>query len=182
LKQIFTFENINIKTNAMKKIIMGLTLSMLLACSGNQTNNSAENTSGELLQDTIVPQTVTEKEPESDSLLPAPTPTDIKVEPKQVIADGRYRFEMSFAEKQGQSMGEKVTIIIKGDSIRVVYEGDGNLKLPKGSVLDEGILLKHKSGVWIIAHNAKDANLEIVGGCSGGPATVDLKNKKFGTC
>lgn len=95
--------------------------------------------------------------------------------------EGTYRYEMSFAEYQGKSMGEKVTVMIEGDRILVIYEGDGTLTAEKGAVLDEGMLLKHKSGVWIIGHDAADVLLDEVGGCSG-PNVVDFENKKFITC
>ena len=101
----------------------------------------------------------------------------------EIPPNGRYIFDMAFAEWQGRSMGEKVTIIIEGDSIKVIYEGDGSLTLTEpGEIIEEGKLLKHKSGVWIISSNPEDINLDEVGGCSDGPRTIDFKNKKFWTC
>lgn len=80
-------------------------------------------------------------------------------------------------------MGETCIVKIKGDSIKVIYDGKGNLSLSKkGDVLDQGVIMKHKSGVWIIGHNKKDKNLEEVGGCSDGPSEIDFKKKLFWLC
>ena len=79
-------------------------------------------------------------------------------------------------------MGEKVTVVIQGDSVKVIYAGDGKITAEKGEVLDEGIILKHKSGDWIIARGREDVNLEEIGGCTGGPSIIDFKNKKFWMC
>ena len=97
--------------------------------------------------------------------------------------DGTYRFDVAFAEWEGKSMGEKVTVVIKGDSIKVVYEGDGNLtNAKKGDVFSKGILLKHKTGVWIIGKSKSDAQVDEIGGCSGGPTTIDNKSRKYWMC
>ena len=102
--------------------------------------------------------------------------------PEAIPPDGEYRFDIAFAEWEGKSMGEKVTVVIQGDSIKVTYEGDGTLTAEKGEVLDEGVILKHKSGDWIIAQAKGDVNLEEVGGCTGGPSVIDFKNKKYWMC
>jgi hypothetical protein len=97
--------------------------------------------------------------------------------------DGTYRFDVAFAEWEGKSMGEKVTVVIKGDSIKVVYEGDGNLtNAKKGDVLDQGKIMKHKTGVWIIGKSKSDAQVDKIGGCSGGPTIVDFKSRKYWMC
>jgi hypothetical protein len=97
--------------------------------------------------------------------------------------NGKYRFDMAFAEWQGQSMGEKVTVIINDENIKVIYEGDGQLTQSKISdVFEEGIIMKHKSGVWIIGKQPSDAQLDEIGGCTGGPTIIDFENKKYWTC
>lgn len=101
----------------------------------------------------------------------------------EIPKDGQYRFDIAFAEWHGESMGEKVTIVIKGDSIKVVYEGDGQIcEKGKKEVIEEGIIMKHKSGDWIIGKDPNDVNLDEVGGCTDGPAVIDFKNKKFWMC
>lgn len=134
-----------------------------------------------------------------DSFLPKKIPNTVAIKDSPVLkfvptkqkpskkigehpADGKYRYDMAFAEYQGKSMGEKVTVIIKGDSIKIVYEGDGKLRVAKGAILSEGIIVKHKSGVWIIGRSIKDAELDEFGGCSGGPVVIDFTRKKYITC
>ena len=166
----------------MKQILCLITVSLLISCADSpSTNNSVEK---DLVQsDTVYQQDEDlNNNPIIDSSVIVPVKKETNESHESVPADGTYRFDMSFAEKKGQSMGEKVTLIIKGESIKVVYEGDGNLKLVKGTVLEEGILLKHKSGLWIISHDKKDALLDQIGGCSGGPTVIDFKNKKYLTC
>ena len=98
-------------------------------------------------------------------------------------SDGKYRYDIAFAEWGGKSMGEKVTVIINKGTIKVIYEGDGQLTLTKkGEILDEGKLLQHKSGVWIITTDKNDINAEEVGGCSDGPSVIDFEKMKFWMC
>lgn len=100
-----------------------------------------------------------------------------------IPSDGKYRYDIAFAEWGGKSMGEKVTVIIKEGTIKIIYEGDGQLTLTKkGEIIDEGKILKHKSGVWIIGTDEKDVNIEEVGGCSDGPRIIDFEKMKFWMC
>ena len=96
--------------------------------------------------------------------------------------DGTYTFAIAFAEWQGKSNGTTCTVIIKGDSIKVVHNGTGNLTGKKGDILDEGIIMKHKSGKWIIGHNLKDKDAKEIGGCSEGPSVIDFNSKRFWSC
>lgn len=147
----------------MKKTSFILLTSILFSCSSEADKASIENNEGsEVLTDNHNRAT------EKDSLTIPP--------------DGEYRFDVAFAEWEGKSMGEKVTVVIHGDSVKVIYAGDGKLTAEKGEVLEEGIILKHKSGDWIIARDREDVNLEEIGGCTGGPSIIDFKNKKFWMC
>jgi hypothetical protein len=96
--------------------------------------------------------------------------------------DGTYTYSIAFAEWQGKSLGATCTVIIKGDSVKVVHNGKGNLTGNKGDIIDAGIIMNHKSGKWIIGHNAKDKNATDIGGCSDGPRVIDFKNKKVWSC
>jgi hypothetical protein len=101
----------------------------------------------------------------------------------EIPPNGKYQFDIAFAEWQGKSMGENVTVIINDKSIKVIYEGDGQLAhLKKGDVIDEGTIMKHKTGVWIIGKNPSDIQLDEIGGCAGGPAVIDFKDKKYWMC
>ncbi len=166
----------------MKKILCLITVAILISCTNNPgTDNTEENNIEQ--SDTVYQQDEDlNNNPTNDSSAILPVKKETAESLDTFPADGVYRFDMSFAEKKGQSMGEKVTVIIKGESIKLVYEGDGNLKVAKGTVLEEGILMKHKSGVWIIGHDKKDALLDQIGGCSGGLSVIDFKNKKYLTC
>jgi hypothetical protein len=117
---------------------------------------------------------------ENDSLVSWPNQMDYQSE---IPESGEYVYDMAFAEWQGKSMGEKVTVIIEGASAKIRYEGDGNLTLSKkGDILDSGLLRKHISGSWIIAGSEMDIYAEEIGGCSSGPTIIDFKNKKYWTC
>ena len=97
--------------------------------------------------------------------------------------DGTYTYFIAFEEWQGKSLNATCTVQIKGDSIKIINNGTGNLSGKKGDIIDEGILMKHtKTGKWIIGHNVKDKDAKEIGGCSNGPAIIDCKQKKFWSC
>lgn len=98
------------------------------------------------------------------------------------LTDGTYVFDVAFAEYQGKSMGVQVTVVVSGDAIKVTYEGQGDFSAEVGEVLDEGVIMKHKSGVWIIGTEPSDKDLDEIGGCTGGPAIIDFQNKKYWMC
>ncbi|MBR9860213.1 flagella basal body P-ring formation protein FlgA [bacterium] len=113
----------------------------------------------------------------TSTLTHANTPAD------SIPPSGTYRYDVAFAEWNGVSMGEKVTVIIKGDSIKVIYEGDGQLtNTVAGEVMEDGVLRRHKSGVWIISSKEDDVEIEEVGGCTGGPTVIDFEEKKYWLC
>ena len=97
--------------------------------------------------------------------------------------DGTYTYSIAFAEWQGKSLGATCTVVIKGDSIKVIHNGKGNLTGNKGDIMDEGIIIKHtKTGKWIIGHSSKDKDAKEIGGCSDGPSIIDFKRKKYWSC
>ncbi len=97
--------------------------------------------------------------------------------------DGIYTYALAFEEWQGKSLGATCTVQIKGDSIKIINDGSGNLTGKKGDIIDEGILMKHiKTGKWIIGHSVKDKDAKEIGGCSDGPSVIDFKRKKFWSC
>jgi hypothetical protein len=146
----------------MKYLTPVLIVILLTSCA-----DSTKQSSGIVKVDTLAEKLFAAEEYLSDTIPP----------------DGTYRFDVAFAEWEGKSMGEKVTVVIKGDSIKVVYEGDGNLtSAKKGDVFSEGILVKHKTGVWIIGKSKSDAKVGEIGGCLGGPTTIDFKYRKYWMC
>ena len=97
--------------------------------------------------------------------------------------DGVYTYTIADEEYGGKSLGATCTVIIKGDSIKIVHNGKGNLTGEKGDILDEGIIMKHKnSGKWIIGHHPKDIYAKEIGGCSEGPSIIDFKHKIWRSC
>lgn len=100
----------------------------------------------------------------------------------QKPVNGTYTYTVAFAEWNGKSNGATCPVKIKDDSIMVIHNGTGNLTGEKGEILDRGIILKHKSGQWIIGHSVKDKNAKEVGGCSEGPGVIDFKGKTFWLC
>jgi hypothetical protein len=118
----------------------------------------------------------------NDSLKPWSKFKRLKSSQNEIPASGTYQFDAAFAEWDGKSMGLKLTVIINGDSVKVIYEGQGSLTAEIGEVIDEGIIMKHKSGEWIIGNQISDKDLNDVGGCTEGPAIIDFKNKKYWLC
>ncbi|NLR95177.1 hypothetical protein HGP29_28545 [Flammeovirga sp. SR4] len=109
--------------------------------------------------------------------------SEIKGTLNEIPPNGNYLFDVAFSEWNGKSLGEKVTVIIKNGSVKVIYTvGEGNLTAKIGEVLDQGIIFKHKSGVWIIGKDESDKSIEEIGGCTGGPTIIDFKNKKYWMC
>lgn len=97
--------------------------------------------------------------------------------------DGTYTYKIAFAEWNGQSLGNTCTVIIKGNRIKVLHNGKGNLDGKKGDVITGGLIIKHKkTGKWIIGHTKSDADAKEVGGCSGGPSEIDFNHKIFWLC
>ena len=96
--------------------------------------------------------------------------------------DGTYTYKIAYAEWNGRSLGSTCTVVIKGDSIKVVHNGN-DVSGTKGVIFGEGIIMKHKkTGKWIIGHSPKDVDAREIGGCSEGPTIIDFKNKKWWTC
>jgi len=166
----------------MKRITFIITALIILNSCSNKTKRqegeTADNTPHKIVQtvDTIEESTTINTEQIIEY-------SDYENDSNEIFPNGRYRFDIAFAEWQGKSMGEKVTVVINRDSIKVIYEGDGQLALTrKGEVIDQGQIIKHKSGEWIISNEPGDKELDEVGGCTGGPAIIDFKNKKYWMC
>jgi hypothetical protein len=95
--------------------------------------------------------------------------------------DGKYTYKIAYAEWQGKSLGATCLVVIKGDSITIL--NDGSTSGEKGSVLDQGVILKHqKTGKWIIAHSPQDKFAKEIGDCSGGPGIIDFKHSVVQSC
>jgi hypothetical protein len=97
--------------------------------------------------------------------------------------DGTYTYSIAWQEWGGKTLGATCTVIIKGDSIKVIHNGNPNVTGKKGSIYAQGIIMKHKkTGKWIIGRTEKDKDAKEPGGCDDGPAVIDFKNKRFWSC
>lgn len=77
--------------------------------------------------------------------------------------------------------GTELQATIDGRHIELVNIGNSTV-FPKG-VIEDGVLSWHaRSRQWIIVSAPGDARAEDVGGCSGGPAVVDLVARIYWTC
>ena len=162
------------------KILVILTLILLNSCS-NQTALDKEGIVDTIrLQTVELVDTVKELETTSDDHIIDYAEFDSDL--NEIPPNGKYLFDIAFAEWQGKSMGVKVTVMIKDDTVKVIYEGHGALTAEIGEVLDEGVIMKHKSGEWIIGAEPSDKELDEISGCTGGPAIIDFKNKKYWMC
>lgn len=96
------------------------------------------------------------------------------------IPQGKMIYELYFAEFGGRMGNLPVEIVIIGNKIRV-YNNMEN-PLTGGSVIVEGILVKHKSGKWIISERETDRDSEEIGGCTDGPVPIDFVTKIIEWC
>ena len=72
------------------------------------------------------------------------------------------------------------SVKIHGNRIEV-YKNE-NTNISGERLIVKGILVKHKSGKWIIANSESDKNAEEIGGCTGGPIPIDFKSKVIEWC
>lgn len=90
------------------------------------------------------------------------------------------KYELFFAELGGRIENLLVEIQIIGNKI-IVYNNEKK-PLTGGKIIIEGILLKHKSGKWIIGYTEKDQDAEEIGGCSNGPIRINFEPKIIEWC
>ena len=99
----------------------------------------------------------------------------------QIPKSGTYIYKISFAESNGKLTGAKCKVIIDNNKIKIINIGE-KLSGKKGEVITEGIIMKHKSGKWIIGKDKKDKNAKEIGGCTNGPIEIDFKNMIIWLC
>jgi hypothetical protein len=100
----------------------------------------------------------------------------------QKAKNGSYTYTIRWDEFGGKDLGNTCTVIVYNDSIKVIHNGKTNLTGNKGDLLYQGIILKHKSGKWIIGHSRKDRSAKEIGGCAEGPTLIDFKQKIIWLC
>ncbi|WP_160127510.1 hypothetical protein [Kordia antarctica] len=97
------------------------------------------------------------------------------------IPQGTFTYELYFSEFGGRMKNGTCTVTISGNKI-VVRQKKGEEKLTDENLLTEGILMKHKSGKWIIGDIETDAQIDEFGGCTGGPIPIDFGKKVIEWC
>jgi len=100
----------------------------------------------------------------------------------QIPKKGIYLYTIRHAESPSLITKVKCSVEIDGDKVKVIFLSGNLSKVKKGDVLDEGILMKHKSGKWIIGKTKKDTELDEIGGCTDGPSEIDFKKKIYWIC
>ncbi len=98
----------------------------------------------------------------------------------EIPKSGTYIYTVQFAEHQGMFSKDAVTIIIDNKNIKVI--NNGILSGTKGEIIDQGIIMKHKDGQYIIAHHENDIFAEEIGGCSDGPLVIKFSQKIIVFC
>lgn len=100
--------------------------------------------------------------------------------PKPPLSSGEYAFQHRFAE-QPSIPSIPLTARIRGDRIELINSTSDKV-FPLG-VIESGTLMWHAaSKQWIVGHQRSDRRAAEVGGCSDGPAVIDLERRIYWTC
>ena len=99
----------------------------------------------------------------------------------QIPKSGTYIFKYCDLEYESGCYGN-CKVIIKKDSITIYATkelAERRTFTKEGDIIDQGIILKHRSGKWIVGKNKKDINAKQIG--VEGPAIIDFKTKQYWT-
>lgn len=100
--------------------------------------------------------------------------------PGQRLGNGTYVFE--YCDIEYNSCVGTCKVVIKKDSI-IIYAtkvlSERITFTKEGDVIERGLILKHKSGKWIIGQSPKDKNAEQIG--VEGPPIIDFRKKQYWT-
>ncbi|MBE0663155.1 MAG: hypothetical protein IH597_11905 [Bacteroidales bacterium] len=80
------------------------------------------------------------------------------------IPQGNFIYELYFAEFGGRMKNAECKVEITGN--KIIVEQTENTNLTGGNKIFSGLILKHKSGKWILADNENDVNADEIGGCT----------------
>lgn len=86
---------------------------------------------------------------------------------------GEFEMELYFSEFGGRVDNHPVLVEIKGNDITVWNYAE--TPLGNEPIVFRGIIIKHKSGVWVMAHDESEKDAGEIGGCSDGPTPIDFK-------
>lgn len=111
------------------------------------------------------------------------TDTLVKNANNAVPPNGKYTYSVFVAEF-GFVTESAASVIINNDKIKIISIRDDiqGMGYKKGDIIEEGTIMLHKSGVWIIGHHKNDVYSEEVGGCSDGTTVIDFNKKQIIVC
>ena len=95
------------------------------------------------------------------------------------IPQGNFIYELYFAEFSGRMANAECKVEINGN--KIIVEQTENTNLTGGNEIFSGLILRHKSGKWILGENEEDKNAEEIGGCTEIPI-IDFKTKIIEWC
>jgi hypothetical protein len=98
---------------------------------------------------------------------------------EQKIPQGNFIYELYFAEFDGRMNNAECKVEIIGN--KIIVEQTENTNLTGGNQIFNGLILKHKSGKWILADDEEDANADEIGGCAEIP-TIDFETRIIEWC
>lgn len=108
--------------------------------------------------------------------LPPPPPQEKSV---QKIPQGTFIYELYFAEFNGRMANSKCKVII--DENKITVEQTENTNLTGGKEIFKGMILRHKSGKWILADDENDVDADEIGGCTDIPI-IEFDKKLIEWC
>jgi len=85
-------------------------------------------------------------------------------ENQKEIPQGKFKYEIYFAEFGGRMKNGTCNVEINQNHIVVTQ--DETTGLTGGKVIFDGMILKHKSGKWILAEKKENVNAVEIGGCT----------------
>ena len=95
------------------------------------------------------------------------------------IPQGKFKYEIYFAEFGGRMKNRACDIKIKGN--KIIITQDKTTNLTGGKTIFNGMVLKHKSGKWILADNYEAIKADEIGGCTAIPI-IDFEKKIIEWC
>ena len=98
----------------------------------------------------------------------------------QKLNSGTYTFK--YCDLEYNLCLGSCRVVIKGDSITIYATkelAEHVTHTREGDILNQGIILKHKSGKWILGRSRKDINAKEIG--ADGPPILDFVKKQYWT-
>ena len=98
----------------------------------------------------------------------------------QKLKTGTYTF--NYCDLEYNMCLGTCKVVIKGDSITIYATKELAQKVThtkEGDIIDRGIILKHRTGKWIVGKSLKDAKTNEIG--YDGPAIIDFTKRQYWT-